>query len=212
MTERAATWRRTFRTAAADLGFATASRLFLREAEAASGAEGLRAVRDALGDEFPVLAALADGWSSGATRDLKGLADARHLLRDARTLLFVGVEADAIDALLTTAPDARGALLTASTLGTDWERVLANYRGRLAPVGIDAIYPLAGARSAIVVPVYGRDDHAAAVEPTWRRIRGGDVRARFRTVLGWDQLGAPLGQYPRYLVEVPPRDFSEMIG
>jgi hypothetical protein len=87
-------------------------------------------------------------------------------------------------------------------------RVLANFGNALRIVDLADFRRWAGKRSALLTFVYGTDGHAAHVATTWLRVSGPDVRAQFRTLIGWDVLGQPMRLYPRWLVETSSDDFS----
>jgi hypothetical protein len=201
-----------FAIAASELGFASAARLFVREVESVAGTEGIRALQESIGAAYPVLDAVArevlEGLSVGADR-IGAVVAALH---GVERLLVVGIEADALDALVSALPQVNISILRLSTLAPRWDRVLANHPPRVIGVELDAIHTLAGRRSALLTFLYGHDGRHALVEPTWLRVAGPDVSPRFPVILGWNVLAQPLHLYPRYLAEQDLDLFSTVIG
>lgn len=198
-----------FAVAASELGFCSAAWLFVRELSAAGGADQVRALRDALGRTYPVLDAVAAAWLDGDRAPVVAPADVAAQLAGAQTVLVVGIESDFLDALVPLLPDRRIALLSPGSLGDlAWERVLANYGGRVEPSDLLSFQRLAGSQTAIVCMVYGATEHGVHVPPIWLRLFGEDVRTQFRTFVGWDVLRRPMYVYPRWLVEVRRSDFT----
>jgi hypothetical protein len=191
-----------FELGAAELGFAAASWTFLEQIAGVGGEDAVRQLRDDLGRLFPVLDFVATRWLAGERRqpvDTRGICEA---LGGVRRVLVVGIEAFHLDALVRDLDRAtRIGLLTYRLQRVDWERVLANYAGRVEPVDLAEFQGWAGLRSALLTFVYGTRGDQAAVVPAFMRVSGADVRAQFREIVGWDVLGDHLELYPRYLVE-----------
>lgn len=212
MIELPASLGRSFVLASAELGFFSAARLFVRETAAAYGDEGVEALREAHGQDFSVLDAVASRYL--ASGELPGIdADgAVAALRDVSRVLFVGLEADALDLLVPRLPTPRaGLLLHRSLAPVDWDRVLANYGDRLAPVPFDDLQRWAGARAALCTFVYGTAGNTAHVSSEWLRVMGPDVRPQFRGLVGWDLLPGGPEVYPRWLADAPTDTFSALV-
>jgi hypothetical protein len=205
-----------FRIAAAELGMYSAARLFLRELAAVGGDGLVREARDQLGRDYPVLDCLAERWLAGdqpCAGEAPGVAEVAAVLKGVTRLLIVGVEADHLDALVPRlAGVALGLISAGGGLEPDWHRVLANYGGRVEAVGLADLQRWAGRRSALLTFVYGTDGHTAHVNSTWLRVTGPDVRTQFRSLIGWDVLGAPMLVYPRWLVAAGHGDFSHLVA
>jgi len=200
-----------FEVAVAELGFVSAAWLFVREVAADGGEPLVQALRDEQGRSFPVLDAVAAAWLRGQRQPRIELAPLLARCTGVQRLLIVGIEADFLDALL---PRLRGievGLLRYSLLNVDWKRVQANYHGLASLVELVSCQEFAGSASALLTFLYGNDGHLASVRPAWLRLMGTDVRAQFRSIIGWDVLGAPLELYPRWLVETPTQDFSSIL-
>lgn len=206
-----------FRVASAELGMCAASWLFVRELGAVSD-DLVEALRDRLGREFPVLDAVAGLWLDGARSPEVALVETAARVRDvcagATRLLVVGIEADALDALvpMLDAQQVRIGLVTHSTHDVDWERVLANYEGRIEGVELASFQRWAGRRSVLLAFAYGTHGHATHVTTEWLRVSGVDVRTQFRSIVAWEVLAAPMDVYPRWLVEVPRDEFSHVVA
>lgn len=201
-----------FSVAAAELGFCSAAWLFARELATAGGDDLVRALRDELGRTFPVLDAVSAQWLDGLRAPVIETSQVLAACTGATTLLIVGIEADFLDALLPVRGERRVVLLRYSNLGdVDWERVLANYAGRLDSTDLASFQRWAGTRTSVLTPVYGTDAHSAHVQPAWLRLIGEDVRTQFRSFIGWDVLRHPMTVYPRWLVEVPRADFTVIV-
>jgi len=198
-----------FRMAAAELGMCSAARLFVREIARSGGDELVGIAQGELGRTYPVLDFVAERWLEGE-RDLT--IDPSPLVRalaGTSRALVIGLEADFLDALVPALKDTEIGLITeASSLSPDARRVLANYGGAVAHVGLSDFQQWAGKRSALVTFVYGSDGHTAHVSASWLRVSGPDVRTQFRSLVGWDILGRPMVVYPRWLVETSVADFS----
>ncbi len=204
-----------FRVASAELGMCAASWLFVRELGAV-GDDLVAALRDRLGREFPVLDAVAGLWLAGERAPDDGLRDTAARVRDvcagAARVLVVGIEADALDALVPTlATDARIGLVTYSTREVDWDRVLANYGGRVEGVDLASFQRWAGRKGVLLTFAYGTHGHATHVTPEWLRVSGPDVRTQFRSIVAWEVLAAHMDMYPRWLVEVSRDEFSHVV-
>lgn len=201
-----------FSVAAGELGFCSASWLFVRELAGAGGEDLVRALRDALGRDFPVLDAVASQFLSGQQAPALDLEPVLAACAGASTILVSSLEADFLDALLPQLRPRRVVLLRYSGLGdVDWERVLSNYGSQLESTDLASFQRWAGIRTAVLTMVYGADAHAAHVHPAWLRMSGEDVRTQFRCFIGWDVLRAPMTVYPRWLVEVPRTDFTVIV-
>ncbi|MEZ4400630.1 MAG: hypothetical protein R3B06_11460 [Kofleriaceae bacterium] len=199
-----------FLAAAAELGMCSAAWLLVRELAAEGGAAQVATIRDYLGREFPVLDAVCARYLAGQLAPVVDPAPVVAACADAARVLVVGLEADFLDALVP-ALDAEVGLLTHSELDVDWDRVLANYGGRVVPCDLASFQRFAGSRGALVTFLYGVRASSAHVNPTWLRVIAGDVRAQFRTLIGWDVLGSEMFVYPRWLVQAPLADFSHVV-
>ena len=189
-----------FSVAMGELGFCSTAWLYVRVVAQAGGDELVTVLREQLGRTFPVLDAVAADWISGQRApsvDAGAVFTACHGLE---RLLVVGLEADFLDALL-----------PYSMVDVDWERVSANYAGRVQLVDLSAAQEWAGSRSGLLTFVYGHNGHLSHVRPSWVRFIGDDIRTQFRSIIGWNVLRAPLYVYPRWLVEAPLSDFSEVL-
>jgi len=202
-----------FRLAASELGMASAAWLFVRQTAAAEGAAGVAALRDAMGRNWPVLDAVCAGWLAGRQTQSIDPDQLREDLIGAQRLLLVGYEADWVDALLPhLASELRVGLITAGDPLADWERVLANHRGRIEPVAPAAFQSWAGPRSLLLSFVYGHTPQQLFVLPAWLRTAGSDVRLQFRELLGWHIMDTSLALYPRWLVAAEPDTFTVLRG
>ncbi len=201
-----------FLLAAAELGMCSAAWLFVREIAGEVGDEGVDALGDELGRDFPVLEAVCGAWRAGERAPAVDPAGALAVLAGATRVLFVGHEALWLDALVDALPGVKLGLLTHSIFEPDWGRMLANHQGRLEPVAMGEFQAWAGARSALVTFAYGAGHGTVFVLPSWARVTGVDVKAQFRTLLGWSVLPEPPSVYPRWLVEAPRALFSDLLG
>ncbi len=201
-----------FRTAAAELGMCSASRLFVREASG-SGSEALVELRDRLGRPFPVLDTVSTSALDGNPSHGPDPEPALEALSGLRRILFVGFEADFLDALVPSLPahEVRIGLVRTATLDADWTRLADNYAGRLELVEMPAFASWAGSKSGLVTFVYGVEGAVTHVAPAWLRVAGDDVRPIFRELVGWDVLGRPMSLYPRWLTEVPAGTFTRLV-
>ena len=200
-----------FRTAAAELGMCSASRLFAREA-GRSGPDALAEMRDRLGRPYPVLDAVASAALDGKPTREPDPEPVVQALSGLRRLLVAGFEADFLDALLPALPGprVRVGLVRTAFLEGDWERIADNYGGRLELVEMAGFASWAGPRSGLMTFVYGVEGTVTHVAPAWLRVAGDDVRPIFRELVGWDVLGRPMSLYPRWLTEVPAGSFTRL--
>lgn len=201
-----------FKVAAGELGHVSAAWLFAREVAAELGREGVEQLRDGLGRAYPVLDAVAGLWLEGAHAPQVDAAQVAAACQGATRLLVVGVEALHLDALLPCLPAGLRVGLVRLGLGVDWERALSNWDGRVEGTDLADFQRWAGARSVLLTFAYGGAGGELFVHPSWVRVHGPDVRTQFRTILAWDVLGAPMYVYPRWLVGVPPEQFSTLVG
>ncbi len=204
-----------FRLAAAELGMASAARLFVGELAAASGRAGVEALRDRLGRAYPVLDGIAGRWLRDGSLAPPSAAGAAAAIAGVSRLLVVGIEADALDVLL---PELRGVEVGFVTEGRallpEWRRVLANYERveGVEAVGLGDFQLWAGRDAALLTFVYGGDAEVVHVSPQWLRVQGPDTRALFRSLVAWDVLGEALEVYPRWFAEAPRASFTEVVG
>lgn len=200
-----------FRAAAGELGYSAAAWIFAREVHAEAGEAGVSELRDQLGREYPVLDAVCARWSEGARPPVRTPTACIAALSGCRRLTIVGLESDALDALLPAIPGLDAAILTYAPLPADWDRVLANYDGALSAIDLDAVLARAGSDSALLCFAYGGDD-GLFVPPAWLRLDGPDVRTAFRARIAWNVLPTPFAVYPRWLAEVAPTSFTAVIA
>jgi hypothetical protein len=200
-----------FSLAVAELGMATAGWLFAAEVAEEEGLEGVQRLRDALGRRWPVLDAVCAAWERGLRPPPVDASQLWARLGDVGRVVFVGLEARWLDAFVARRPaDVRIGLIRHSELSPDWERVRANLGEAVELVDLDAFQAWGGRRSAVVSFVYGDGGRGLFALSTWVRVSGPDVRTQFRSLVGWDVLRVPLSVYPRWLVAVPPSDFTEV--
>ena len=192
-----------FQMAAAELGFATASRLFL---EGADSPESAARLEDELGGPFPVFGSVFDQHRHGPLRPPNVEAVA-HVLARVRRVVVVGLEADWMDALC--GLDLEIGWIPAEHPVGEEARVLRNWGGRVERV--HTLSEWAGANAALLTFSYGSLGDSLAVRPIWLRVYGPDVRAWFRHLVAWEVIGAPLVRYPRWMVEVPRTDFTHEV-
>jgi hypothetical protein len=200
-----------FRAAAGELGYAAAAWIFAREVGAENGDAGVAELRDALGREYPVLDTVCARWLAGGRTPRYDPASCVGALVNCARVTIIGLEADALDALLPALPGIDAAVLTYAPLPADWDRVLANYPGQLSAVDLDTVLARAGRDSALLCFAYGGED-GLFVPPAWLRLDGPDVRAAFRARVAWNVLPAPFAVYPRWLAEVPASSFTAVIA
>jgi hypothetical protein len=203
---------RGFQLAAAELGFYSAARLYVRETQALAGAEGVAALRESLGRRFPVLDAVAGITLRGDALPPVDARGARRAVEGLSSLLVTGIEADALDALRDLPAGLRRGILKHRGVGAvDWARVVANLDGDWALVDLDDLLRWAGARAGVLTFVYGVHGARAHVTPEYLRVVGVDTRAHFRALIGWDLLPEGTEVYPRWLAEAPRDRFSVVV-
>jgi hypothetical protein len=200
-----------FSVAMGELGFCSTSWLYVREVASVGGDHLVRTLRDQLGRSYPVLDAVAADWLSGHRAPNTDPAAVHAACQGIQRLLLVGLEADFLDALLPQLKQVEVGLLRYSTVEADWERVSANYADQVKLIDLAAAQQWAGSRSGLLTFVYGHTHHVAHVRPSWLRFIGDDIRTQFRSILAWNVLRAPLYVYPRWLVQTPLSDFSEVL-
>lgn len=198
-----------FRVAASELGMCDAAWRFVAEIDAAGGPALVREVRDAHGRAFPVLDAVFARHLAGV-RPAVDAAPVAALCHDLKRLVVVGLEAWWLDALVAALPNVELGVLPSGALPTDTARMMSNLPG-VTQVGLDRFQRFAGPRSALLTFVYGASGSSAFVLPEWVRAQGPDVRAQFRSFIGWNLLGAPAEVYPRWLIEVPRDQFTDLV-
>lgn len=198
-----------FLMAAGELGMASAARLFVRELARLGGDNLVAEAGDALGREYPVFDFVAHRWLEGDRAARLDPSSVRQALEGITRLVVVGLETDALDVLVGSLSGVEiGLIVEPFGVAPDLRRVLANFGGALRTVDLEEFRRWAGKRSSLLTFVYGTDSHTAHVATTWLRVSGPDVRAQFRSLVGWDVLGEPMRLYPRWLVETSCEDFS----
>lgn len=201
-----------FAVAATELGFCSAAWLFAEQVAADGGDAQVRALRDALGRTYPVLDAVCAAWLDGERQPVVETAAVLHALLGARTLVVVGFESRFLDALLPQLGDREVHLLSSGHVDDlTWGRMLANFDPAVRSIDLVSFQRLAGSQTALLCMVYGATDHAVHVPPAWLRLFGDDVRAQFRSFVGWDVLRRSMYVYPRWLVEVPRHHFARIV-
>lgn len=200
-----------FEVVMGELGFASAAWLFVREVADKGGEALVQELRDTQGRAFPVLDAIAAAWQRGQRGPAINLAPVLAACRGVRRLLIIGLEADFLDALLPRLEGIEIGLLRYSLIEVDWARVQANYNGRATLTDMVSFQDFAGRDGAILTFLYSHSEHIAHVRSAWLRLIGVDVRAQFRSIIGWEVLNGPLEVYPRWLVETTTHDFSEIV-
>lgn len=201
-----------FELASAELGFAAAAWLFVEQVAAISGADAIVALREELGASFSVLDHIATRWLAGERQPPIDTAPVMRALAGARRVLLVGLEANHLDALARDlGSDVKIGMLTYRLQRVDWERVIANYSGRVEAVDLSEFQGWAGARSAILTFVYGRRGELMNVLSAFLRVVGPDVRTQFRDIVGWNVLAGTPELYPRYLVETSTSDLTALV-
>jgi hypothetical protein len=203
---------RAFEAGAGELGMHAAAWLVVEELAATEGDALVREARDRFGRAYAVLDAVCERWLHGDRRPAVRAEEAAEACEGAERLLAVGLESEHLDALVDRLPDVRFGLVPSEEFPVDWERVLANYDGRLERVSLADVPAWGGRRSALLAFVYGMDRDHALVPATWLRVIGPDVRAQQRAIVAWDVLGVPLAVHPRRLFEAPLRDFTRVVG
>lgn len=210
--ERLSRLEQAFRVACGELGHCSAAWLFVREVAAEGGAASVEGLRDGLGRAFPVLDAIARAWLGGATEARVDVAPVLAACAGAERVLVVGLEAMHLDALVARLPaEARIGLVLHGAPDADWDRVLANLRGRVEGTSLGEFQRWAGPRSVLVTFGYGVLGGRVHVNPAWVRVSGPDVRTQFRGLVAWDVLGAPMFVYPRWLASASVEDFSQVV-
>lgn len=200
-----------FRLAAGELGMCDAAWRFADEVEAEGGAALLHSVRESLGRTFPVLDAVFQRTLAGTTA-VVDTAPVARACAGLKRLLVVGLEARWLDALIPALNGVELAVLPSAALPANTERVAANLPAHVQLIGLDRFQRMAGPRNGMLTFVYGVAGTSAFVLPEWVRCQGPDVRAQFRSFIGWNLLGAPPEVYPRWLIETPADAFTELVG
>ncbi|MBI1949211.1 MAG: hypothetical protein HYS27_26225 [Deltaproteobacteria bacterium] len=209
-----------FALVAGELGMLSAARLFVNEAEAAGGHGAIGDLKAALGSAFPVLDAVAGRALADDPVRAPSITPVVEALAGCTRVLFVGLEVDCVEpvarALAAQVPSATVGVILDMNLPHDEARVRANLeavgeRG-VSLVPLTSFQRFSGHKSALVTAIYGTDGFRAAVCSSWVRIFGPDARTQFRSLLGWNLLGAPLNEYPRWLSETSASDFTELIS
>jgi hypothetical protein len=212
MTQLSSALVQSFAVAATELGFCSAAWLFAQQVAAHDGDAGVQAMRDALGRTYPVLDAVCAAWLDGERQPVIDTAAVVQALHGAKTLVIVGFESSFLDALLPQLPDREVYLLAHGSVDDlTWGRMLANFDSRVRSVDLVSFQRLAGSQTALLCMVYGATEHAVHVPPAWLRLFGDDVRAQFRSFVGWDVLRRGMYVYPRWLIEAPRRDFTRIV-
>ena len=196
-----------------ELGMVSAAWLFVREVAAHAGDAGVEAFAAESGPSYPVIDAVARQWLEGrrapaidTTRLLAALAGATHVV-------VVGHESLHLDVLVAAAPrELSFSLLAHRPFAVDWDRVLANYGGRVGLLHLDSFQSASGPRSVLVGLAYGARGDRAHVPFVWARAVGDDVRSQFRALVGWDVLGSEMYVYPRWLTELGLDEFTHFVG
>lgn len=201
-----------FRLAAAELGMCDAAWRFAAQLSSAGGPGVVEQVRDGLGRTFPVLDAVFARHLGGMADPTGDAAAAREACAGLKRLVVVGVEARWLDALLRALPGVEVGVLFPAALPGDTARVLSNLPPSVQHVTLDSFQRLAGPKSGLLTFVYGATPQSAFVLPEWVRAQGPDVRAQFRSFIGWAILDSPPDVYPRWLVEVPASSFTALVA
>ncbi|MBL8924422.1 MAG: hypothetical protein JNJ54_36575 [Myxococcaceae bacterium] len=201
-----------FRVAAAELGMCDAAWRFAQQLSTAGGPEVVEQVRDGLGRVFPVLDAVFSRHLASTPAPSGDASAAARACAGLRRLVLVGLEARWTDALVKQLEGVELAVLLPAALPGDVGRVMANLPPAVQHVTLDDFQRLAGPKSGLLTFVYGATAQGAFVLPEWVRAQGPDVRAQFRSFIGWAILDAPPDVYPRWLVEVPPTAFTALVS
>lgn len=200
-----------FALAAGELGLASASWLFAKEVHACEGRTGIENLRDALGRTWPVLDAICAAWLDGLRGPTVDASVLVQRMQGLRRLVLVGLESHWLDLLLPQLPEGlQLGLLRHSEFDPDWLRVRANLGERVELLDLADFQSWAGARSGLLSFVYGGGSALFALS-SWARVYGPDVRTQFRELIGWDVLQVPISIYPRWLVAVPPDQFTFLL-
>jgi len=201
-----------FAAVAGELGQASASWIFVRAVAGCQGDEGVASLAERAGAEFPVLDRIAHDWLEGAREPSTDPAPVLQALGKVTRVVVVGLEANWLDALVAKLDrSVKLAMVAHSAFTVDWERVFANYEGRIERVDLDTFQQWAGAKSALLTFAYGRQGTRTVVPPLWLRACGADVRSQFRALVAWNALATPLSLYPRYLVELEAEAFTHFV-
>ncbi|MBL9007183.1 MAG: hypothetical protein JNJ46_23200 [Myxococcales bacterium] len=201
-----------FAVAAAELGFCSAAWLFTEAVAAEGGDAKVRVLRDLLGRTYPVLDAVCVAWLAGERKARTEPGAVCNALQGAKAVIVVGFESLFLDALLPTLRDKAIHLLVQSRVDSEaWDRILSNYDHRVRSLDLIDVQRLAGSQTAILCLLYGANEHSVHVPPAWLRLFGDDVRAQYRSFIGWDVLHQPMYVYPRWLIEVPRSDFTRIV-
>ncbi len=196
-----------------ELGMASAGWLFVSEVAAHAGDEGVEAFADELGATYPVLDAVARQWLDGRRAPQINAKGALDALDGATHVVIVGLESLHLDGFVAAAPAELGiSLLAHRPFPVDWERVVANHAGRVDLLYLDSFQSMSGPKSALLGFAYGVHGDRTHVPPLWARVVGADVRAQFRSLVGWDALGSEMNVYPRWLTEVGVDEFTHFVG
>ncbi|MCC7181117.1 MAG: hypothetical protein IT177_22250 [Acidobacteria bacterium] len=202
-----------FRTCAGELGVWSAARLFVNAAWAAGGETAVEALHDDLGLRYPVVddvarrvltvrAPLGPPRVDGVLARCEGL----------RALVVVGVEAALLGPVVDSLPPQVDVVaLFDSTFPVDATRVQASWAPRVRLADLASFQRAAGSRSALVTPVYGADVFRAVVAPIWVRAHGPEVRLQFRRLIGVNLVGPRMAAYPRWLIDTPADDFTDLV-
>lgn len=199
----------TFRLAASELGFAAATRLFIRSL--GETPEAVDALREALGREYPVLDAMTAYWLDHKRFGAPDPQPIATIVAGCGAVIVVGLEADHLDALIDALPRVSFKLLASEVLPTDWDRVAANYAERLEVVPLEQAYVHAGADSCVLCFAYGIKPETLYVPQSWMRFFGRDTRPLFRSLIAWNIVPAPFDVYPRWLAACPSQDFTDIV-
>lgn len=201
-----------FAVAATELGFCSAAWLFVEQVAAHGGDAQVQAMRDMLGRTYPILDAVCAAWLDGERQPVIDTNAAVRALHGAKTLVVVGFESSFLDVLLPQLHDREVYLLSHGSVDDlTWKRMLANFDVPVRSVDLVSFQRLAGSQSALLCMVYGATEHGVHVPPAWLRLFGDDVRAQFRSFVGWDVLRRSMYVYPRWLIEAPRRDFTRIV-
>jgi hypothetical protein len=201
-----------FTAAAGELGQVSASRLFIRTCAAHGGAAAVADLKNQAGAAFPILDTAAQDYLETGLLPPLAADHAIGLLSQVASVVVVGFESEPLDLLVPALPKQRILVLTHAALPGDWERMLANYRGRVQAVDLDGILDHAGPDSALLCFVTGGQGHTVYVPSAWLRVHGPDTRTVFARLVAWNLLPRPFDRYPRWQAEVPSNDFTDLIG
>jgi len=202
-----------FRACAGELGIWSAARLFVNAAWDAGGAGAVAAVDADLGGEYPVVDDVARRVLTGHAPLPAPVVDAvLERCAGLRHLVVVGVEAALLGPLADRLPATVDIVaLFDATFPIDESRVRASWTPRVRLADLASFQQAAGARSALLTPVYGADGFRAVVAPIWVRVHSPEVRPRFRRLIGVNLVGGRMAAYPRWLSDVPSLDFTDLI-